>query len=88
MTEKARVYGDRTCRQCKGICHEGSWRQQVGRRKGYWCSDHCLRRHLNERYKKSCQEVGLRRWWEVEYTDEKFQELRDEFYEPVDVIAP
>ena len=44
------VYGDRICRQCKGICHDGSYRRkqsalsrEYGARSGYYCSKQCLK---------------------------------------------
>ena len=88
MIDKARVHGDRICQQCKGLCHEKAWRQQIGRRKSYWCDETCLRRHLNEGLRESCREVGCSNWREIEYDDEDYREMRDEFYEPVAVIAP
>jgi len=32
-----KVYGLRTCKYCKGICHEDSYRNKHGIRKGYYC---------------------------------------------------
>ena len=31
------VRGNRICRICKGLCHEGSWRSNYGYRKAYYC---------------------------------------------------
>ena len=37
----AKVYGDRKCHHCEGLCHKGSWRTNYGQRKRYWCSSDC-----------------------------------------------
>ena len=37
-----KVYGDRICRHCHGLCHDGSWRDNIGERRSYWCSEACL----------------------------------------------
>ena len=42
MTQPA-VRGIRICRDCRGICHEGSWRSRYGTRKKYWCCELHLR---------------------------------------------
>ncbi len=31
------IKGDRICRHCKGLCHEGSWRTTYLRRQAYFC---------------------------------------------------
>ena len=66
------VRGVRTCRWCKGICHESSWRQRHGQRRGYWCSE----AHLRE-------QVSL----PLEDDDNFYLMMRDLFYEPVEVIT-
>ena len=40
--DNLKIYGDRICKQCHGLCHENSWRDKIGQRKSYWCSDGCL----------------------------------------------
>lgn len=40
------VRGVRICQDCRGICHEGSWRSRYGTRKKYWCCEpHLRNRH-------------------------------------------
>ena len=34
---KAKTYGIRICKFCKGICHEDSYRATCGKRKIYYC---------------------------------------------------
>jgi hypothetical protein len=82
-----KVYGTRICKNCKGICHKGSWRRKVGERKSYYCSDTCLRTSLNKSLQESCKESGLTKWYETEYTEREYQDMRDSFFEPVNVIA-
>jgi len=41
-----KIYGIRLCRQCKGICHENSLRETIGRRKKYYCSKQCCKNYL------------------------------------------
>ena len=38
------IKGIRICRECSGICHEGSWRTKYRIRKHYWCSETHLKR--------------------------------------------
>lgn len=84
----ARVKGGRTCRKCKGICHEHSWRERIGERKGYWCSERCLRADQEIRYNKTLRERIFKKWhkW-VPYDDDYWVEYRDRFWERVEVIC-
>ena len=41
------IYGVRKCKECQGICHEGSYRQRYGERKDYYCSA-CANRKFSE----------------------------------------
>jgi len=43
-----KVYGIRICRNCKGICHKGSYRSKLGQRKIYFCSKKCLEQYLEK----------------------------------------
>jgi len=62
QAERARpkVSGDRKCGKCHGLCHEDSWRDKVGRRKNYWCSEDCLRDDWNGVYVSNADWVGFR----------------------------
>ena len=42
------IRGDRKCRNCGGICHKGSYRDKIGKRKSYYCGLHCLILSLNK----------------------------------------
>ena len=44
MDETPKVYGDRICRACHGVCHEDSWRTRIRVRHMYFCSEAHLRR--------------------------------------------
>ena len=67
------VNGDRKCTRCEGVCHDGSWRTKQGQRRSYWCSEQCLRAHVeaNTPYTVS---------------DESWERIRDN-YERVNVVA-
>lgn len=81
-----RVYGDRTCPTCRGLCHEGSWRRKWGQRKRYYCCERHLRGEYEGRLQANYRKSGI--WWKVpEMTDEEWAEIRNEFYERVDVIC-
>lgn len=83
------VYGDRICPECKGICHEDSYRAKYGERKRYYCSESCLRRkykkRLEEHFKKSGYRPDDNFWTDPRYL-EKVQDYINEF-ERVDCIT-
>lgn len=84
---RPRVYGTRICPECNGICHEGSWRQQSGRRRRYWCSEVHLKRFQTVRLQERCQSSGIQNWDNVEWPDGEWEEYRDSLFEQVDVIT-
>jgi hypothetical protein len=67
------IKGTRICRECRGICHENSWRSKFGQRKRYWCCEEHLRDYLD---------------YLAPYNgDSGWQEYRDKFFEPVVVVT-
>jgi len=41
-----KIYGDRTCQECRGLCHEASIRTTTKPcRQAYFCSEQCFVRH-------------------------------------------
>jgi len=42
-----KVYGVRICPECKGICHENSWRKKYGQRRRYFCCERHLRNSVD-----------------------------------------
>jgi hypothetical protein len=58
--KRPKVYGDRTCLQCKGICHEGSLRNKVpkgyGFRSHYFCSPICFKNYEEQKARKFFRE--------------------------------
>ena len=81
------AYGLRNCRECRGICHEGSWRRTTGKRRAYWCSEEHLRS-----YEETRIAIGVRSQFpslrdkEIEvFKDAAWARHRDLFYERVDV---
>ena len=86
-SEAPKVYGNRTCRNCKGICHKESWRRQFGERKPYYCSESCLRNAVVKKVQERLEEKGL--YFEADeiYGDSEWVEHRNSFYEPVQVIS-
>jgi hypothetical protein len=87
MSSTHRVYGDRICTQCAGICHEGSWRAKYGQRKHYFCCESHLRAYKTGCLQASCCNAGLRNWQDVRYSASDWEQTRNEFYERVDVIT-
>ena len=88
-TNKApKVYGNRTCRNCKGICHEDSWRRNCGERKAYYCSEICLRHAISKEIQKRLKSDGHGFAMEDIFHDDEWNEHRNQFYEPVKVITP
>lgn len=90
---EAKVYGDRICRQCKGLCHDGSWRQAWAVRAGYWCCESHLRAweegRLQEHIRASFAREKLPMPQDASkygYTDAAWSELKQRYYEPVDVV--
>ena len=81
------VHGDRTCLQCKGICHEDSIRKRIleslryvgGMRSHYFCSLICLRNYLDVKYgwHPIVVEEAIADWFKGEFP----------MYEFVDVIT-
>ena len=45
-----RIYGDRICMYCKGLCHTRSWRESGGKRRRYWCCEAHLSHQKRETY--------------------------------------
>lgn len=86
MTEK--VYGNRTCRNCRGICHESSWRTKYGTRKSYFCSESCLRNILVNKLQKRLKLNKVSRWWEINSNNDSIDKMVECSYEEVIVITP
>lgn len=61
-----KVNGVRICKACKGICHEGSWRQKFGERKEYFCCESHLR--------NSFEPVFTESEW-IEFRDRGFEQV-------------
>ena len=53
---KLRVYGDRLCNSCKGLCHENSYRTKHGLRRKYYC---CKEHVENNKRAIKALEVGI-----------------------------
>ena len=83
-----RIYGDRVCRRCKGICHENSWRRKTGQRKAYYCSENCLRWAQEERVLAIARKMSDKWVSEFRYGDADWIEYRDSYFEPVEVKSP
>ena len=81
-----KIYGTRICRQCKGICHEGSFRTSYGKRKAYFCGEQCLRYHETQKLREQLKKIGYRDWYDAEW-DKGFWQEHLEYFEQVDVIA-
>ena len=89
---KTIVKGKRICAQCRGICHEGSFRNKYRYRSTYFCSANCLRYYLDDRLaKRLARRYNLPIYSEIvakyaQYTDEQFADFL-ELYDAVDVIT-
>jgi hypothetical protein len=85
------VYGDRTCRRCKGICHDGSYRERSKwkDRKGYYCSKTCLkmkyRLDVEKIFKKGRHRPDKEFWKSSEY--KKHEKWWLDRFERVDCIT-
>jgi len=66
-----KVHGDRICQSCRGLCHEDAWRDNLGARKNYWCSEACLKADWNG------SSVDLATW----------ENFRDRNFEQVNVTS-
>ena len=82
-----RVYGARTCHQCKDICHKGSLRIKYRKRKTYFCGEKCLRYYETQKLRERLRQMECRAWREAEWDEELWQRHLENF-EPVDVITP
>ena len=46
MITTHKVYGDRICKNCHGLCGSGSYRRITGIRKMYFCGIRCMEEKL------------------------------------------
>jgi hypothetical protein len=85
----AKINGTRICKNCKGICHEGSVRRNTGQRKSYYCSEACLRNSVENqlyvRLNKTSSHYFSRE--EARYTNDEWVKFMNDFYEPVNVTT-
>lgn len=86
--ETPKLYGNRTCRNCKGICHENSYRRNFGERKAYYCSEACLRNSVSKKIQNRLSSKGYTVSVDEIFNDNEWTEHRNKLYEPVTVITP
>ena len=80
-----KVYGDRVCRYCKGICHEDSIRDRFGERRKYFCSLSCLLHFVEDGVERYIEDEECRRNYSLSSSD--FKKYWESSYEEVDVIS-
>lgn len=82
-----KIYGERTCQKCHGICHDGSLRKKYGIRKRYYCGKNCLKNEMDARLQLSMRKEGHPHWRTVEWSVIEFDKFVADYFEQVDVIT-
>ena len=92
-SKRPKVYGVRTCLQCKGICHEDSLRQKgkqgTGGRAHYFCWYGCMKNYYELKYYAPYREIMKRNDKMDEY-DAEIEDMAQKklkWYEYVDCIT-
>ena len=80
-----KVYGDRTCRVCHGICHGKTYRTWHSQRRKYYCSEACARHASADQLRKRINDITGKALMSLRLTDEEWAQMRLH-YEEVEVI--
>jgi hypothetical protein len=81
----------RTCKTCKGLCHEGSYRTKNDEHKTYFCCEAHARGYYAGRWYHIFERDGIQFPWrnpKFQYTDEQWEHDKEFWLESVDITTP
>ena len=90
-TKKATLRALRTCKTCKGLCHEESYRTKDYTHKTYFCCEAHARGYYADRWYKLFEKDGIQLPWrnpKFQYTDELWEHDKEFWLEPIDITTP
>ena len=79
-----KIYGNRICRYCKGLCHNETYRSKNDTRSRYYCSRKCLQ--LQEEYNRLTKSKKFDFIY-FPLDDKDFERYIDSYFEKVNVVA-
>ena len=91
QTPKATLRAPRTCKICKGLCHEESYRTKDYTHKTYFCCEAHARGYYADRWYKLFEKQGVQSPWrnpKFQYTDELWEHDKEFWLESVDITTP